>query len=58
MANSDEDKQALDKYTELVNVHYEEPVGRNFPEYTSSILAGIGVDDNISSIDESDINEQ
>ena len=30
MANYDEDKQALVKYTELVNDHYEEPVGENF----------------------------
>ena len=58
MANSDENKQALDKYTELVNDHYEEPVGENFRDSTSSILARIGVNDDISSSDESDINEQ
>ena len=55
MANSDENKQALDKYIELVNDHHEEPGGGNFQDYTSSILAGIGVDDDVSSTDESDI---
>ena len=39
--------QALDKYTELANDHYEEPVGENFWDYASSILTGIGVDDDI-----------
>ena len=59
MANSDENKQALVKYTVLVNDHYEEPAGENFRDYTSSILAGIGVDDNSdTSSEESDINEQ
>ena len=41
MANSDENKQALAKYTELVKNHYEEPIGKNFWDYTCSILAGI-----------------
>ena len=41
MAKSDEKEQALDKYTELVNDHYEEPVGENFRDYTISILAGV-----------------
>ena len=59
MANSDENKQALAKYTELVNDHYEEPTGENFRDYTSSILARIGVDDDSDfSSDESDVNEQ
>ena len=58
MANSDETKPALDKYTELVNDHYEEPIGENFRNYTDSILAGIGVDNDVSSTGESDINEQ
>ena len=59
MDNSDENKQALVKYTELVNNYYEEPAGENFRDNTSSILAGIGVDDDSdSSLDKSDINEQ
>ena len=58
MANFDEKKLALDKYTELVNNHYEEPVGENFQDYKNSIDPEIGVDDDISSTDESDINEQ
>ena len=33
-------------------------VGENCRDYTNSILAGIGVDNDISSTDESDINEQ
>ena len=53
MANSNENKQALDKYIELVNNHCEEPVGDNF-----GTKQGIGVDNDISSTDESDINEQ
>ena len=57
-ANSDENKQALDEYTELVNHHYEEPVGENLRDYTNIILAGIRVDNDISSTDESDINKQ
>ena len=50
MANSDENKQALDKHTELVNDHYKEPVRENFRDYTSSILAGIRVDDDSPSL--------
>ena len=46
MANSDENKQALAKYTELVNDHYEEPTGENYRDYTCSIPAGIGGDNN------------
>ena len=30
VANTNENKQALVKYTELVNSHCEEPVGDNF----------------------------
>ena len=59
MANSDKNKQALVKYTELFNDYYEEPVVGNFRDCTSRIpvLAGIiRVDDNsASSSDESDI---
>ena len=50
MANSDENKQALAKYTELVNDHYEEPVRENFWDYTNHICAGIRVDNNSDNI--------
>ena len=55
MANPDKNKQALVKYTELVNDHCEEPVGENFWDCTSRILTGtIKVDDDSdSSSDES-----
>ena len=59
MANSDENKQALVKYTELANNHYEEPVLDNFWDYTNHILAGIRVDNSSdTSSDKSDISEQ
>ena len=45
MATSDENKQALVKYSKSVSNQYEEPVVENFRDYTNSILAGIGVDD-------------
>ena len=58
VANSDENIHTLVEYTELVNDHYEESVGENITDYTSSILAKIRVDDSDSSSDESDISEQ
>ena len=60
MTNSNVNKQALDKYQhiELVHDYYVEPVGENFWQYISRMLAGIGVGDEIFSIDKSDINEQ
>ena len=55
MANSDENKQALNKYIELKYDHYKKThFGESFQNYTWCILAGIGVDDDICSTDESD----
>ena len=38
--------------------HYEEPVVENFQGCKSSILAGIGVDQDVSRSDESEFNKQ
>ena len=43
MANSDENKQALVKYTELVNDHYDEPVGENFLSLSNYSLYPFGL---------------
>ena len=61
MANSDENAQAIHKYIDLVNDHYEEPVGEKFRDYTDSIRTELGEDKDIvsdSSSDESEYSEQ
>ena len=34
-------KRALDTYTTLINENYEEPVNRNFPDVTSTVIADL-----------------
>lgn len=51
----DSNKQALEEYRKLVDIHYEEPIDGNFRDYTADILRAI--DNTDSSESETDQEE-